>query len=50
MNDERYEILYLNGTCHIQDMEAEILTYYNDLGEYCSVKPVCDLLNEKEAI
>ena len=48
---ERYEIVFLNGLdklCSIQDTEAEIPTFYNDLGYINHIKPVCDLLNDKE--
>ena len=30
----------------IEDTSAEIPTYYNDIGRFENVKPVCDLLNE----
>lgn len=51
MTKERYKIVFLNGfnkLCSIQDTFARIPTFYNDLGYVGSVKPVCDLLNEKE--
>lgn len=51
--NKRYEIVFLNGLdklCSIQDTEAEIPTFYNDLGHISTIKPVCDLLNEKEKI
>lgn len=52
MNEnKRYEIVFLNGLdklCSIKDIEAEIPTFYNDLGYVSAIKPVCDLLNEKE--
>ena len=47
--NKRYEIVFLNGLdglCSIQDNEAEIPTFYNDLGYVNHIKPVCDLLNE----
>ena len=45
---ERYKLVYLNGITNnssIQDTDASVLTFYNDLGFYNAVKPVCDLLN-----
>lgn len=51
MTGEKYKIVFLNGLdglCSIQDTEAEIPTFYNDLGYINHIKPVCDLLNEQE--
>lgn len=51
MMEERYKLVFLNGLgglCSIEDTEAEIPTFYNDLGYINHIKPVCDLLNEKE--
>ena len=45
---ERYKLVYLNGNMNnssIQDTDAPVLTFYNDLGFYNAIKPVCDLLN-----
>ena len=50
---ERYEICFLtglNGPCSIQDTEAEICTFYNDLGYVQNIKPVCDRMNEQDKI
>ena len=52
MTKKRYEIVFLNGLdrlCSIQDTEAEIPTFYNDLGYINHIKPVCDLLNEQDS-
>ena len=51
VKDMRYRIVYLtgfDGLCSIQDTEAEIPTFYNDIGNIDTVKPVCDLLNEQD--
>ena len=48
----RYKIVFLkglDGECSIQDTDAEIPTFYNDLSYICSaVKPLCELLNEQD--
>lgn len=50
--NERYKVVFLNsidGLCSIQDTDAEIPTFYNDLSYLCSsTRALCDLLNEKE--
>ena len=51
MDDEKYKIVFLNGfdgLCSIQNTEAEIPTFYNDLGYIEHIEPVCDLLNEQD--
>lgn len=48
----RYKIVFLNGldgNCSIQDTDAKIPTFYNDLSyTYSAVKPLCELLNEQD--
>lgn len=48
---EKYKIVFLNGLdklCSIEDTQAEIPTFYNDLSpDIGAIKPVCDLLNEQ---
>ena len=49
----RYKIVFLNGLdglCSIEDTEAEIPTFYNDLGYINHIKPVCDKLNEQDQL
>ena len=51
MTKGRYKIVFLNGfdgLCSIEDTEAEIPTFYNDLGYINHIKPVCDKLNEQD--
>ena len=46
--NKRFTIVHLRNLdmCDIQDTAQKNLTFYNDLGSPCSVKPLCDLLNE----
>ena len=46
-SNERFQVFHLRDmcSCDIQDTYEEIPTFYNDLGDISSVKPLCDLMN-----